>query len=63
MQHLKENLEKFLKANLLKPKSREALKAEICYCQGYIAAMQEGEEREKLTQICGVFHFAGRSIL
>ena len=63
MKHLQDNLKHFLTVNLFKLKTRAALKAEICYCQGYIAAMQDGEDKEKLTQICGIFHLTGRSIL
>jgi hypothetical protein len=63
MNNLTKNLKEFLTANEFKPKSRAAIKAEICYCQGYVAALPEGDEKKQLSQICGIFHFAGRSIL
>ena len=63
MKALTENLEKFLTANNLDPKKRDGLKAEICYCQGYIAALPDSEEKENMRQICGIFHFTGRTLL
>lgn len=63
MNNLKQNLEKFLTANNLNPKTKTGLKAEICYCQGYIAALPDSEEKENMRQICGIFHFTGRTLL
>jgi hypothetical protein len=63
MNTLKENLKKFLTANNINPKTKTGLRVEISYCQGFIAALPEGEEKETLRQICGIFHFTGRTLL
>lgn len=63
MNTLKENLKTFLDANLLKQGTRACLKAEICYCQGFLAAMPEGDDKGHVHAVCGMFHLSGRSIL
>jgi hypothetical protein len=63
METLTKKLKTFLTTNELKPGLKNTMRAEICFCQGYIAALPEGEEKNSLASICSVFHFAGRSIL
>jgi hypothetical protein len=63
MKTLTEKLKTFLANNELKAGSKNAMRAEICFCQGYISALPDGKEKEDIDRFCTVFHFAGRSIL
>ena len=63
MNELQKKLLEFLTAYPCKKNSKEARIVEISYCQGYIAALPEGEEKKNIANTCTIFHFAGRSIL